>query len=143
MPTNNDQLIKHLVDQIEQLKLSTDRKIKNLQNQVQRLQTETSNQSTNKTSTFTGHLDRNGVRIHIGDKVLFLTSGKYDSTTGVVSSSNNNRVFTLDDEGRTITRAPHNLSVLPKKEKKKRTLDNKDEEFDLGHYQGDIFYDSN
>ena len=58
--------------------------------------------------------DRTGIEILVGDQVRFLTPGKHNSTTGVVYkiSSNGARVTARDSEGRSISRAPHNISVI-------------------------------
>ena len=58
--------------------------------------------------------DRAGIEILIGDQVRFLTSGKHNSTTGVVYKISNNgtRVTARDSEGRSISRAPHNITVI-------------------------------
>ena len=58
--------------------------------------------------------DTNDTEILIGDKVRFLTSGVYDSWTGVVYkvSSNGARVTARDERGRSISRAPSNVEVI-------------------------------
>ena len=58
--------------------------------------------------------DRTGTEILIGDQVRFLTSGRHTSTTGVVYKISNNgaRVTARDNQGRSISRAPHNISII-------------------------------
>ena len=58
-------------------------------------------------------LDRYDSPIAIGDRVVFLTKGKFPSTEGIVSrfSKNRERVFATDSEGREIPRAPRNVRV--------------------------------
>jgi hypothetical protein len=53
--------------------------------------------------------DRDGNTIRIGDKVSFLTKGKYTSTEGIVTRVNKSRVTTKDSRGNYISRAPHNV----------------------------------
>ena len=57
--------------------------------------------------------DRFGTPINIGDRVTFLTEGKYRSTEGVVTrfSKNKERVFALDPDRIVISRVTHNVNV--------------------------------
>ena len=57
--------------------------------------------------------DRFGTPINIGDRVTFLTKGKFKSTEGVVTrfSKNKERVFARDSDQREIPRAPCNVEV--------------------------------
>ena len=58
--------------------------------------------------------DTNNTEILIGDEVRFLTSGVYNSWTGVVYkvSSNGARVTARYERGRSISRAPNNVEVI-------------------------------
>ena len=58
--------------------------------------------------------DREGRVINIGDKVVFLTKGKFRSTEGIVIrfSKNKEFVFAEDIDGREIPRAPHNVRIF-------------------------------
>jgi hypothetical protein len=55
--------------------------------------------------------DRDGRSIRVGNKVTFLTKGKYTSTEGTVTRINKSRVTAKDDRGNHISRAPHNVRV--------------------------------
>ena len=61
-----------------------------------------------------GAVDREGNIIHIGDRVLFLTKGKFKSKEGTVTrfSRNFERVFATDTSGNEIPRALRNLRIL-------------------------------
>ena len=54
-------------------------------------------------------LDRYGSQINIGDTVIFLTKGKFNTTKGTVTKINEYRVTAKDRKGTSISRAPHNL----------------------------------
>ena len=58
--------------------------------------------------------DREGRVINNGDKVVFLTKGKFRSTEGIVSrfSKNKERVFAVDIDGEEIPRAPRNVRII-------------------------------
>ena len=58
--------------------------------------------------------DRDGRTICIGDRIRFLTKGKFNSTEGVVSrfSKLNERVFAIDSDGQEIPRAPRNVRLI-------------------------------
>jgi chaperonin cofactor prefoldin len=56
--------------------------------------------------------DRDGKPINIGDTVIFLTKGKFQSSRGTVTKTNKYRVTAKDKRGRSISRAPHNLRKL-------------------------------
>jgi uncharacterized Zn ribbon protein len=53
--------------------------------------------------------DRDGSIIKIGDTVLFITKGKYQSSRGKVTRINTHRVTARDKRGNSISRAPYNL----------------------------------
>ena len=58
--------------------------------------------------------DRDGVQVKVGDRVNFLTRGRYRSTHGTVShfSKNNERVFADDDDGVEIPGSLKNVRVV-------------------------------
>lgn len=58
--------------------------------------------------------DRDGSTIQVGDRVEFLTTGKYTSKTGSVTkiSANGQRVISVDSKSNIIPRAPYNVRVL-------------------------------
>ena len=58
--------------------------------------------------------DREGKTIHVGDKVKFLTKGKYKSTQGIVKrfSKNKDRVFAIDLYDNEVPRLTKNVLVL-------------------------------
>ena len=61
-----------------------------------------------------GPLDKHGNEIRVGNKVRFLTKGKFKATQGTVTrfSKNNIRVFAVSDDGTEIPRAPRNVRIL-------------------------------
>ena len=62
-----------------------------------------------------GKVDRNESVIEVGDKVIFLTRGKYKSKGGKVTKVDNNRFITVEDsEGRKINRDPYNVKICKK-----------------------------
>lgn len=56
--------------------------------------------------------DRKHRIIRVGDKVRFLSTGKFNSTEGIVKSIGKAFVFSIDSQKRRISRAPHNLLVI-------------------------------
>ncbi len=56
--------------------------------------------------------DRDGNLIRIGDKVTFITKGKYTSTEGIVTRANQSRITAKDSHGNHISRALHNVRKL-------------------------------
>ena len=58
--------------------------------------------------------DRDGNIITIGDRVTFLTKGKFKSTEGTITkfSKLNERVFATDSNGQEIPRAPRNVRII-------------------------------
>ena len=117
--TSDDEEINAIIREIQELKISTSRRIDNLERKIFNLKGEgkkllrNSHPSTAKPryGSFIVHVDRDGTEIGFGDTVYFLTRGKYDSTEGIVNSSNVDRVFSKDYCGRLIARAPNNLRI--------------------------------
>ena len=90
--------IEDLTEQIRQLRIKTnrvERELRDLRSKQERTK-----------------VDRYGTEIVIGCQVRFLTTGKYDSTEGVVIRLKNTRVVTKDPQDRTIARAYHNVRIL-------------------------------
>lgn len=56
--------------------------------------------------------DRDGTEIQIGDNVITLTAGKYDSRQGKVVSFSKHRVRFIDTNNRYQEREPRNLQVV-------------------------------
>jgi hypothetical protein len=56
--------------------------------------------------------DSDGNPIQIGNKVTFLTKGKFRSTEGIVTRVNQSRITAKDSRGNYITRAPHNVRKI-------------------------------
>ena len=58
--------------------------------------------------------DRDGTPIKIGDRVIFLTKGKFKSTSGTVTrfSRNKERVYATDSNKKEISRAPRNVRII-------------------------------
>ena len=73
--------------------------------------------SDNGNSSFPDVRDRDGTRILVGNCVAFLTRGKFASNTGRVKriSQNGDRIISVDSDGRSIARAPHNVRVIDDK----------------------------
>jgi hypothetical protein len=57
-------------------------------------------------------LDRYGKPINVGDTVIFLTKGKFNSSRGTVTKTNEHRVTAKDKRGISISRAPHNVRKI-------------------------------
>jgi hypothetical protein len=56
--------------------------------------------------------DRDGYPIRVGNKVTFLTKGKYNSTQGIVTKVNKARITAKDSRGNYISRAPNNVRII-------------------------------
>ena len=122
--------------EISQLKISTTRSISALETKLERLRRRATATSARKagasddtglvtgtviinrpatvSSNFIIHQDRYGNEVLPGSKVKFLTTGAFDSTEGIVQSSDDKWIRSTDYKGRTIKRAPRNLKVLHK-----------------------------
>ena len=60
---------------------------------------------------YTGQVDRDQYKIFIGDTVVFLTTGRFDSSQGVVSGYTTTHAIATDYKNREIKRASHNVRV--------------------------------
>ena len=56
--------------------------------------------------------DRSGTRISVGDRVRLLTTGRYRSSVGVVTKINRINVSLDIGEGKSTTRAFHNIQII-------------------------------
>jgi len=102
--------------QVRDLELNTKSKIGVLSRKIEVLDRKNNGRDTVTPATaaqrhFTGHLDIDKRRIYIGDTIEFITSGRYDSTEGVVSGFTKIQVVSEDYKKREIKRAPHNVRV--------------------------------
>ena len=106
--------IEKLQHEITSLKISTRQSIEGIENRISRLRNNKLSATPVKTVLrhSTGHKDRTGKDIYIGDTVKFVTSGKYDSSQGTVSGYSKTRVLSTDYKNREIPRAPHNLIIV-------------------------------
>ena len=105
---DNSVSINALREELVRLSLVSDnirRTIKNLEDQNQ---APDSVKATTHRTTY-----RDGRLLCIGDRVTFLTKGRFKSKEGIVSlfSRNEERVFAIDHSGNEIPRAPHNIRV--------------------------------
>ena len=109
-----DAEIEQIRKEIKDIRLNTVSKLTSLDSKI-RLLKETRIAEVTPVQTaqrhYTGHDDKFGARIHIGDKVVFLTKGRYDSEEGIVSGYTKTRVLPTDYRNREIPRAPHNIRV--------------------------------
>ena len=131
---SSDEEIEILINEIEQFKITTANNIRNLEKRVLEVKssrrrksrrsasrtrenvvttgTVIINTSFSRDATFIIHQDKFGKETHRGDKVKFLTIGKYDSTEGFVVSFDYVWVMSRDYKGRLIKRTPKNLQVV-------------------------------
>jgi hypothetical protein len=58
--------------------------------------------------------DAKGNKLAIGQKVKFVTKGKYHSTEGIVESIKKNRVISIDNKKNKIVRAHNNVEIISK-----------------------------
>ena len=106
--------ITELTEELERLRLAT----QNIEQTIQRL---TRNQEEDQAApplrrgppTDPQVFDAEHRLIHIGDQVIFLTRGLYNSTRGTVYkvSRNGARVTSRDLRNRSISRHPRNLTI--------------------------------
>ena len=101
--------------EIENLKINTDNKILSLNRTLAQLTERNQDLVTPGNPAprhFTGHTDSCRKKIFIGDRVKFLTSGKFDSTEGHVSGYTRSRIFATDYLNREIPRAAKNVKII-------------------------------
>ena len=107
--------IDKLRTQIRDLELATKNNIRVLYKKIETLDLDNESNTVTPASAelrhFTGHLDRNKTKIYLGDTIKFITSGRYDSTQGIVSGYTKIQVVSEDYKNREIKRAPHNVRV--------------------------------
>ena len=118
----NRQTIQELTDQLRSIRLAAE----NIKQTIQLLQEEAENprdddraqpaaeQELRGPPTNPPTRDRDNQLIHYNDKIIFLTRGLYNSTTGRVYrvARNGNTVTARDDQGRSISRQPQNVRIL-------------------------------
>ena len=125
LPNQNDNNTERLIAHIDQLTA----RIQRLELNIERLRerSDTSNITSTDSITDNNHSalsrslkskrivkDCNNTIIEVGDRVEFLTSGKYSSTEGIVKTIGKTFVFAIDSDKRSIARAPHNLKIVEK-----------------------------
>ena len=113
--TSIDTRIGNIINKLEQLRITnqrTEQRINELEAQAQHLYSVQATQGQVPSRHWTGHKDKHKRKIYIGDKVKFLTSGKYLSTEGVVSGYTKYRVTAIDSKKNEIPREPHNLLII-------------------------------
>ena len=108
--------INKLRDLIQELEIATRCEISVLQSKVNKLSTRTRSTNTVTPASaesrhYTGQVDRDQHKIFIGDTVDFLTTGRFDSSQGVVSGYTTTHVIATDYKNREIKRASHNVRV--------------------------------
>ena len=111
--TDNSTTVESLRQELERLETAATnirRVIRNLEREENQAQAQPNIQSHHSA------VDRDGTPIHVGDRVAFLTKGRFASTHGIITrfSKRNQRVFAEDSNGNEIPRAPRNVrfSVL-------------------------------
>ena len=109
--TDNSTTVESLRQELERLETAAT----NIRRVIRNLEREENQAQPN----IQGHhpaVDRDGTPIHVGDRVAFLTKGRFASTHGIVTrfSKRNQRGFAEDSNGNEIPRAPRNVrfSVL-------------------------------
>ena len=135
MRTPDEAEIHEIAQQIQQLKIDTAERIRKLEVRIERVRSRVPNvpgvicsgspppgvtsgtvivhaPTEEDAINFIIHQDRTGKEIHIGSKVKFLSSGAFDSTEGIVESSDHTWVKSRDYKGRLIKRVPRNLRVI-------------------------------
>ena len=107
--------IEKLRKEINRLKITTAKKISILDTKLTQLETEKQALVTPGSPAprhFTGHFDRFGKKVYVGDRVGFLTTGKFDSSEGHVSGYTRTRIFATDYCNREIPRASKNVKII-------------------------------
>ena len=73
------------------------------------------NKQTNNTAR-----DANGKVLEIGQKVKFVTKGKYNSTEGIIETIKKTRVVSVDNRKNKIVRAHQNVEIVSKDDGRKK-----------------------
>ena len=122
--------IDRLTQDLQQLSIqkeSIDRTYKRVSKRIEQLRrrqsVNTQHISREATQINTRRTDADGNLLQVGDKVSFITKGKFKSTEGVVTSFGKRFVSTVDDEGRIINRESRNLRRITAKD---QHIDNHD-----------------
>ena len=116
--------IDRLTQDLQQLSIqkeSIDRTYKRVSKRIEQLRrrqsVNTQHISREATQINTRRTDADGNLLQVGDKVSFITKGKFKSTEGVVTSFGKRFVSTVDDEGRIINRESRNLRQITTEDK--------------------------
>ena len=112
---NDDRdLVRILAEQIRDLRLAANQIERTLEQHLEeRERPAEENQERGPPTNPLVH-DRERNDIHIGDRVIFLTRGLYNSTTGTVYNVSRigSRVTARDDSDRSISRRPGNVRII-------------------------------
>ena len=113
----NEEEYQKTINELERLRITINEKEQELQKLKIREKELKKNKRKEKSSD-TGFYDRDGIPINIGDTVVFLTKGLFNTKEGVVYklAENKSRVTSKDKRGNSISRAPYNLRVVKKKD---------------------------
>ena len=111
---NDNNLVRILTEQIRELRIAANQIERTLEQHLEERQRPTEENRDRGPPTDLLVQDRDGEDIHIGDQVIFLTRGLYNSTTGRVYkvSSTGSRITVRDDSGRSISRRPNNVRII-------------------------------
>lgn len=116
--TDREERLQELIQHLEQLRLAADRielTIVRIQQEQEDQRAEDRTQPHERGRQLNPTVrDRDGEIIHQGDRVFFLTRGRYNSTSGTIYrvARSGYTVSARDDEGRTITRSPRNVRII-------------------------------
>ena len=111
---NNRDLVRILTEQIRDLRLAANQIERTLEQHLEDRERQAEENQERGPPTDPLVQDRDGNNIHIGDQVIFLTRGLYNSTTGIVYkvSRTGSRVTARDESDRSISRRPSNVRVI-------------------------------
>ena len=111
---NDNNLVRILTKQIRELRIAANQIERTLERHLEERQRPAEENQDRGPPTNPLVQDRDGDDIHIGDQVIFLTRGLYNSTTGRVYkvSSTGSRVTARDDSARSISRRPNNVWII-------------------------------
>ena len=111
---NDNNLVRILTKQIRELRIAANQIERTLERHLEERQRQSEENQDRGPPTNPLVQDRDGDNIHIGDQVIFLTRGLYNSTTGMVYkvSSTGSRITARDDSGRSISRRPSNVQII-------------------------------
>jgi hypothetical protein len=64
--------------------------------------------------------DAKGRVLEVGQKVRFVTKGKYKSTEGIIETIKETRVVSIDNKKNKIVRAHQNVEIIPKDDERRK-----------------------